>query len=111
MFATREEKLRHSSRPWTAAAAGLILCVYLAPAWVHAATPPSGTVSEGNQQVSWTGPFVPATGSASCNGANDPACDNFRLTIVPPSPSFGPYLVEIMLPPELVGDWDLQVYG
>jgi len=74
-----------------------------------AATPPSGTVSEGNP-VTWSGPFKTPTQSAVCNGPNDPACDNFLLTVVPPPPEFGPFAVEILLQPFGAGDWDLQVY-
>jgi len=76
---------------------------------VWAATPPNGTVSEASA-VTWTGPFKTATQSAVCNGPNDPACDNFLLTVVPPPPEFGPYAVEVALQPFGAGDWDLQVY-
>jgi hypothetical protein len=77
----------------------------------HAASPGSGTVSEAAPLTAWTGPFRPATGSAECGGPNNASCDNFALTIVPPSAAFGPYQVEITLTPALLGDWDLQVYG
>ena len=86
------------------------LALFVGPI-AFSATPTSGTVSEANPTVAWTGPVKPATGSASCGGPNNAACDNFRLNIVPPSPAFGPYIVEISLDPALAGDWDLQVYG
>lgn len=77
----------------------------------HAANPGSGTVSEAAPVTSWTGGVKPATGSADCGGPNNASCDNFALTILPPSAAFGPYQVEITLTPALLGDWDLQVYG
>src|SRR6266487_833985 len=73
-----------------------------------AATPPSGTVSEANPIVTWTGAIMPANpdllDSPRCAGSNASACDNFSLTITAPSPGFGPYVVEIRLAPQ--GDWD-----
>ncbi|MFY9584160.1 MAG: hypothetical protein WAR21_06695, partial [Candidatus Acidiferrales bacterium] len=75
------------------------------------ATPSSGTVSQTNPTVTWTGPFVTPTGSSTCNGPNDPSCDNFKLTIVPPSPLFGPYKVVIQTVSALSGDWDLLVFS
>ena len=75
------------------------------------ANPASGTVSESNPTVAWTGAIMPADPdlltSPRCNGA-DP-CDNFSLTVVPPPASFGPYIVEIRLRPQ--GDWDLELYN
>jgi hypothetical protein len=75
----------------------------------QAATPSSGTISASSPSVSWSGPpmMVP-TGSANCGGPDNPACDNFRLTIQPPPSSFN---VEIKLQPFAAGDWDLQVYA
>src|SRR2546427_3174145 len=59
----------------------------------YTATPTSGTVSESNPMVTWTGPVAPVSnGSSTCNGPNDSSCDNFRLTIIPPGPTFGPYV-------------------
>ncbi len=86
------------------------LSVFLVPSVLWGANPPGGTISEASPIASWTGPIKPATASATCNGPNDAACDNFALTIVPPSPAFGPFLVEIKLQPALLGDWDMQVY-
>jgi hypothetical protein len=71
----------------------------------NAASPGSGTVSDSNKSVTWTGAITLATASG-CSGANDPTCDNYRLTIQPPSYGFK---VQIRLQP--VGDWDLYVYG
>jgi hypothetical protein len=74
----------------------------------QAATPSSGTVSQANPTVSWSGPsFAAPTASANCGGPDNPSCDNFKLTIVPPASSFA---VEIKLQPFAAGDWDLQVY-
>src|SRR5881396_3887532 len=62
----------------------------------RSANPDSGTVSETNPHLSWTGAIMAADPdlltSPRCNGA-DP-CDNFSLTVVPPPASFGPYIVE-----------------
>src|SRR5205085_8901248 len=89
---------------WFVIAAGCI-----APA-IRAATPPGGTVSETTPTVTWIGPLmVPTLGS--CGEPDNAACDNFKLTIAPPSSSFGPYIVKITLQPENGGDWDLEVYG
>jgi hypothetical protein len=76
---------------------------------LRAADPPSGTVSKDSPTVSWSGQFVTPTGGA-CGSDSNPACDNFKLTIVPPSTADGPYAVEITLLP-VAGDWDLEVYG
>lgn len=73
---------------------------------LFAADPPSGTISEANPQVAWTGEFLTPTGSADCGGPGNSACDNFSLNIIPPSYL---YKVEIRLQP--MGDWDMQVYG
>ena len=85
-----------------AAAVFLFLAVPL-----RAATPATGTISESNPTVSWSGPFLTPTAGA-CSGDNDPACDNFKLTIVPPSAAYGPYLIEVHLAPQ--GDWDLEIW-
>jgi hypothetical protein len=71
------------------------------------ANPESGSISEANPKVTWTGPFKTATGGG-CGSVNNASCDNFKLTIAPPSAAFGPYIVEIRLQP--IGDWDLEVY-
>lgn len=85
------------------AAAGA--CLICGP--IHAATPSSGTVTE-SSEVTWSGGPGTPTASADCGGPDNPSCDNFRLTIVPPSYGFD---VEITLTPQLVDDYDLQVYG
>ena len=70
----------------------------------RAASPASGTVSQANPVVSWTGgPLAPS--AAGCAGPEDPACDHFQLTIVPPP---GGFTVKITLTP--LDDWDLSVY-
>src|SRR5438552_4950196 len=75
-----------------------------------AATPPSGAVSQASPTVSWSGPFLVPT-AGGCGADDNPSCDNFKLTIVPPASSFGPYLVTITLQPAGNGDWDLDVDG
>jgi hypothetical protein len=77
------------------------------------ANPAVGTVSEANPQVSWTGAIMPANpdllNSPRCAGANSTACDNFAITVNPPSAAYGPYVVEIRLQPQ--GDWDMEIYN
>ena len=89
------------------AAFGLLLSTQL-----FAATPAGGSVSEGSPTTNWNGPVMPANpdllNSPRCAGANANNCDNFSLTITPPSAAFGPYVVEINLLPQ--GDWDVEVY-
>lgn len=80
----------------------------LAPIAAHAATPASGTVSASNLTVTWTGNPQPPTASATCSGANNAACDNFKLTIVPPSYSFAVEITAIAGPSD---DYDMEVYG
>lgn len=86
---------------------GTIVC--LVPSVLRGATPTNGTVSEANPLIAWTGPLMPATG-AGCDSPNNAACDNFQLTVLPPSSAFGAYVVEIRLDPALEGDWDIEVY-
>ena len=76
------------------------------------ATPSSGTVSQSSPTVTWAGqiPIPPAAGSSSCSGPNNPGCDNFKLTIIPPDPTFGPYVVVIQTFSQVTDDWDLEVY-
>ncbi len=92
---------------------GLIAICLLLSTQLIAATPPGGSVSESNPTTNWSGGVMPANpdllNSPRCAGANASKCDNFSLTITPPSAAFGPYVVEINLLP--VGDWDLEVYG
>lgn len=86
--------------------AGVTFVVFALPlAGSQAATPGSGTISESSPSISWDGDNHTPT-AASCQGPNDPACDNFRLTINPPSFQ---YQVVIQLAP--IGDYDLYVYG
>ena len=84
------------------AAGALLLC---ASAW--AALPPAGTVSQILPQVNWTGGPRTPTGAA-CGSATNASCDNYKLTIVPPSFTFK---VEISLTLQLKDDYDLEVYG
>jgi VCBS repeat-containing protein len=78
-----------------------------------AATPTGASISESQPATNWSGGVMPANpdllNSPRCSGANASKCDNFSLTITPPSAAFGPYVVEINLLP--IGDWDLEVYG
>src|ERR1051326_3081210 len=89
----------------------IVLCLLFSTELI-AATPTGSTVSESNPTATWTGPLMPANpdllDSPRCAGANASKCDNFSLTVAPPSAAFGPYVVEITLLP--VGDWDLEVY-
>src|ERR1700704_6673541 len=71
----------------------------------NAATPGAGTISESSASVTWSGDNHTPT-AAPCHGPNDAACDNFKLTINPPSYQFQ---VVIQLVP--IGDYDLYVYG
>src|ERR1044072_3813636 len=73
------------------------------------ANPVSGSVSESQPQVTWTGQVKVPTGDNNCGTASNAACDNFRIDFQAPSSSFGPYLLEIKLVQQ--GDWDIQVYG
>src|SRR5437879_2862919 len=90
----------------------LALAIVLLPGPASAATPSSGTVSQTNPTVTWTGqiPIPPAAGSSSCGGPNNSGCDNFKLTIIPPDPTFGPYVVVIQTISKGADDWDLEVY-
>src|SRR5689334_14173463 len=86
-----------------AAAAATVLILPLASS--NAASPGAGTVSDSNKSVAWTGPVTVPTGGG-CSGPNDSTCDNYKLTIQPPSYAFQ---VKIVLQPW--GDWDLSVWG
>jgi hypothetical protein len=96
----------HSPLRFRRALLALLALLLLASGAAQAATPPSGTVSDG-APASWTGGPATPTG-AGCGGPANPACDNFRLTIAPPTYSFD---VEITLTPQLADDYDLEVYG
>src|SRR5467141_179940 len=91
---------------------GFVLAMVFIAAVAYAATPSSGTVSQSNPTVTWTGqiPIPPAAGSSSCSGPNNAGCDNFKLTITPPDPTFGPHVVVIKTVSQLSDDWDLEVY-
>src|SRR5262245_34849451 len=83
-----------------------LLIALLPSSQVRAASPASGTLSQANPTVSWTGgPLVPT--AAGCAGPEDPGCDHFQLTIVPPPGGAG-FTVKITLTP--LDDWDLSVY-
>jgi hypothetical protein len=88
-------------------AAGIAAVLLLAVAPLRAATPATGTLSESSPTVTWAGPFLAPT-AGPCGSDSEATCDNFKLTIVPPSAAFGPYLVEVHLAPQ--GDWDLEIY-
>ncbi|MFL6232160.1 MAG: hypothetical protein ACJ76N_03425 [Thermoanaerobaculia bacterium] len=75
-------------------------------AW--AASPGAGTVSSSSTQAAWTGGPLTPTAASTCGGASSPQCDNYKLTIVPPSYSFK---VEISLTFGAADDYDLEVYG
>src|SRR4051794_14888258 len=85
------------------AVAAVVMALPLAGS--NAASPGAGTVSQASPSVDWTGPLTLATGGG-CKGANDPSCDNYKLTVDPPASDFQ---VRILLQP--VGDWDLSVFG
>ena len=85
----------------------LVLSVLVCAA-AQAANPPSGTVSQATPQVSWTGGPLTPTAAATCGGSENTQCDNYKLTVVPPSYSFK---VEISLALQPTDDYDLEVYG
>lgn len=95
-------------RPLLSIVAAMALIGGLPLSAAHAASPSSGTVSE-TQSPTWQGATgkIP-TASATCAGPNDPACDNFQLTIDPGS--LTNYIVTITLTPIGADDWDVQVY-
>ena len=95
-------------RPTRFVLAALVLAI--PSGLLQAADPASGTVSQANPTVTWSGDFLVPT-AGGCGSDDNPSCDNFKLTIVPPSSSFGPYLVTITLQPGGNADWDLEVYG
>jgi len=91
---------------WKALRATLLVALLCAPAW--AAAPSSGTVSSSSAQASWTGGPGTPTAASTCGGPSNPSCDNYKLTIVPPSYSFK---VEISLTLGATDDYDLEVYN
>lgn len=90
-------------------AVALVLSTAVPMTSVFGASPSSGSVDQ-STTPSWAGAtgMVP-TASAGCGGANNPACDNYALTIVPPAS--GSYLVTIALQPLGGDDWDVEVYA
>src|SRR5438093_6904698 len=88
----------------------LVLVLTIPSGLLSAASPPSGTVSPASPTVSWSGEFLVPT-AGGCGSDDNPSCDNFKLTVVPPQSSVGPYLVTITLQPGGNADWDLEVYG
>jgi hypothetical protein len=81
-----------------------LFAALLVPTLAQAASPASGTLSQANPVVTWSGgPIFPS--AAACSGPEDPACDHFALEIVPPP---GGFTVRITLTP--LDDWDLSVY-
>ncbi len=94
---------------------GAMLCSLVVAAVImvipitRGANPASGTVSEANSRVTWTGQVKTPTGDSNCGSANNAGCDNFVVNFQTPSAGYGPYLLEIKLQPQ--GDWDMQVYG
>jgi hypothetical protein len=69
-----------------------------------AATPGSGTISDANPSLVWSG-TVMAPNVNGCT-ATSSSCDLYKLTVQPSASSF---MVRIKLKP--AGDWDLSVYG
>ncbi|HET9766883.1 MAG TPA: Ig-like domain-containing protein, partial [Thermoanaerobaculia bacterium] len=47
------------------------------------------------------------TAASTCGGPSNPQCDNFALTVVPPSYAFR---LEVVLTPGTANDYDLEVY-
>ncbi len=73
----------------------------------HASVPVSGTVSSSQPSVTWESDIKPPIAAVGCSGPTDSNCDNFRLSITPPSFSF---IVQITVHVSLADDWDLEVY-
>ena len=94
------------ARAFARALALAVTALTCASAW--AASPPSGAVSQAVPQASWTGGPLTPTAASTCGGPGNTACDNYKLTIVPPSYAFQ---VEINLTPKATDDYDLEVYG
>jgi hypothetical protein len=69
-----------------------------------AATPGSGTISDANPSLVWSGAVMaPNVNGCTATSTN---CDLYKLTVHPSSSSF---MVRIKLKP--AGDWDLSVFG
>jgi hypothetical protein len=84
-----------------AAVAILLAC----PAW--AASPAAGTVSSASPQTSWTGGPKLLSVLTVCGTPSNTKCDNYKLSIAPPSGSFR---VEIVLTLKVTDDYDLEVF-
>ena len=52
----------HRSLPKTLVSAGIAAVLFLAVSPLPAATPATGTLSESNPTVTWSGPFLAPTG-------------------------------------------------
>ncbi|HEV8579712.1 MAG TPA: hypothetical protein VGX68_11590 [Thermoanaerobaculia bacterium] len=83
-----------------------VLALIALPAW--SASPGAGTVSSSSTQTSWTGGPKLQSVLTVCGNPNNAKCDNFRLGI---SDTSGNYKVEITLTPQLLDDYDLEVFG
>src|SRR6185295_10397441 len=77
----------------------------VSPAW--AASPAAGTVSSASTQTTWTGGPKLLSVGITCGAPNNTKCDNYKLSIAPPSGSFK---VEIVLTPQATDDYDLEVF-
>jgi hypothetical protein len=105
----REESLMIVDLPKLAFRTALLTAIVALPcAPLQAASPASGTVSGTAPQAAWTGGPLTPTASNTCGSANNAQCDNYKLTIVPPSYSFK---VEISIVIGATDDYDLEVYG
>jgi hypothetical protein len=93
---------RGAVRIFLAAAVAILLAC---PAW--AASPAAGTVSSSSPAASWTGGPKLLSLLAVCGAPNNSQCDNYKLSIAPPSGSFR---VEIVLTSQATDDYDLEVF-
>lgn len=75
----------------------------------QAAMPSVGTVSQASSQANWSGGPVLLSAGTVCGNSSNTKCDNYKLNVVPPSS--GSFKVEIVLTPQLVDDYDLEVFG
>ncbi|MDX6450069.1 MAG: hypothetical protein QOH16_118 [Gaiellaceae bacterium] len=97
---------RSSRSRLTLAALGALIAAaaLLVPLTSTAATPGSGTISDANPSLVWSG-TVMAPNPNGCT-ATSTSCDLYKLTVQPSTSSF---MVRIKLKP--AGDWDLSVFG
>src|ERR687892_41547 len=82
-----------------------VVSLLASPVW--AASPAAGTVSSASPQTSWTGGAKLLSVATTCGTPNNTRCDNYKLSIAPPSGSFK---VEIVLTPQVTDDYDLEVF-